>query len=108
MNDSAASRLSSIEHGITGALDDGRRLLSESYERCEEEVRRAPGPAVLLAFGAGYVASQLPLGALLAAPIRLATKLAPAALLALGVAKAAEWLAQSGRPVRRLIPLDEE
>lgn len=107
MNDTAQERLSAIEHGITGALDDARHLLSEGYEKCEEEVRRSPGPALLLAFGAGYVASQLPLGTLVGAPVRLISRLAPAALLVLGVAKAAEWLSESGRPVRRLTPVDD-
>jgi len=45
---------------------------------------------VLIAAGIGYLARSLPLGAMLRVPVKMAVRLAPPLLLALGAAKAYE------------------
>jgi hypothetical protein len=57
----------------------------------EEQIRREPMKAALLAFAAGFILCLLPLGRLLGVILRMALILLKPALLILGVVKLVEY-----------------
>ena len=75
-------------------LDESPRLPAPA----EEYVRKEPAKAVSTAFGAGFILSLLPLGAIVAGLIGLAISLLRPALLVLGVMKACELYRLNPQP----------
>lgn len=95
-----------IEDGINSLLKDTKKTLSDGLENCERRVRESPGQAIALALIAGYLAHRLPIRSLVVSQVKVATALAPPALLAYGAAKLCELLQQKARekkPARRVI-----
>ncbi|MDB6080575.1 MAG: hypothetical protein JWO82_4322 [Akkermansiaceae bacterium] len=97
MNPSFPDTVEATEDRVDAFLRRGREYLGEQVATCEERISESPGKAVLIAVGVGYLARSLPLGAMLGVPVRLAAKLAPPLLLALGAAKAYEFIRGAGR-----------
>jgi len=90
MNPSYSEIRDPIEDRVDAFLRQARETLGDHIASCEERIAESPGKSVLIAFGAGYVARSLPLGAMISLPARLVLKIAPPLLLALGAAKAYE------------------
>lgn len=78
-------------------LQDGKRTLKQRYGALEAEVAQHPTKAVLFATAAGYLLNRLPLRSILIANVRIAASLTPPLLLAIGAAKACEYLQSKAR-----------
>jgi hypothetical protein len=103
MDTSFSDSVEHVEDRVDAMLRRGRECLGDKVARCEERIAESPGKAVLIALGVGYLARSLPLGSMLSIPLRVAAKVAPPLLLALGAAKAYETIRCASRP-----PEDEE
>ncbi|MES2920925.1 MAG: hypothetical protein V4819_05240 [Verrucomicrobiota bacterium] len=97
-----------IEQGINALLGDVKRKVNQSYEDCEQCVRKSPGKAILLAVAAGYCLHRLPVRSLLVTQVRLLTAIAPPTLLAFGAAKLCEFLQNQAREKSRVIPMPRQ
>lgn len=89
-----------VEEGLHALLEDGKRSLKQRCQALEAEVARHPAKAVLCATAAGYLLNRLPLRSLLITNVRIASALAPPLLLAIGAAKACEYLQSKARTKR--------
>ena len=89
-----------VEEGLQAMLQDGKRSLKQRYHALETEVARHPTKAVLCATAAGYLLNRLPLRSILVANVRIAAALTPPLLLAIGAAKACEFLQSKARMKR--------
>jgi hypothetical protein len=77
---------------VETVLRRGEERMLEVFHRWENHVRRHPSEYVLGAAATGYLANRLPLRPMLLTGIGLASAAAPAALVFLGLWKAAERL----------------
>lgn len=82
---------------IKSTVDHVKVRAKQNYEACEQRVRQSPKKAVLIALGAGYCLNTLPVGTLIALPIRLTAILAKPTLLALGALKLYELVGDKAR-----------
>lgn len=89
-----------VEEGLQAMLQDGKRSLRQRYQAFQTEVARNPAKAVLIATAAGYLLKRLPLRSILVANVRIAAALTPPLLLAIGAAKACEYLQSKARMKR--------
>ena len=71
-------------------VDEVKSKASRTIKTYEGKVRKSPEKAMLAALATGYCLQVIPLGGLIAVPIRLTALLAKPALLALGAMKAYE------------------
>lgn len=78
-------------------MDDAKRCVQNRYAKCEAEIARNPGRAVAVAVAAGVLLHRLPVRSLIVANVKLLAALTPPLLLALGSAKAAEYLQRQAR-----------
>jgi hypothetical protein len=85
-----------MEEGVNALLSNAQHSLRDSYQACEQRIRRSPTTSVLGAVLAGYCAHRLPLRAIAVAQVRVIAALAPPALLLFGAAKVYEFLQQQG------------
>lgn len=81
-----------MEEGVNVLLSNAQQCLRQSYQDCEDSIRKAPTTSVLGALAAGYVMHRLPVRAILVAQVRLLSALAPPALFLFGAAKVYEFL----------------
>lgn len=86
-----------VEQGINSLLHETKDQLASRYEKCEACVRASPGKAMMIAFGAGYLAHRLPIRALLITNVRILSALVPPAMVAFGAAKLCEVLQNQAR-----------
>jgi hypothetical protein len=86
-----------IEEGLNSLLHEAKARAGRCYGECETYVRQSPGKAMLIAFGAGYLAHRLPLRSLLITQTRMVAALTPPALVAFGAAKLCELLQREAR-----------
>ena len=86
-----------VEEGLQTMLLDGQRTLKQRCHDLESEVTKHPAKALLYATVAGYLLNRLPLRAILIANVRIAAALTPPLLLAIGAAKACEYLQAKAR-----------
>lgn len=90
---------SSVDDGIQAIFDSGKKKVSHCLSDWETCVRKHPVQSLLGAVAAGYILHRLPLRSILLAKVRIATALAPPAILAYGAAKLCEILQEKGEPV---------
>lgn len=76
-----------ISDRAKNVADNVKAKANRQLDACEKKIRQDPAKAVLIAVGAGYCLSRLPLAALIAVPLRLTALLIKPALLVLGAAK---------------------
>ncbi len=74
-----------------------RNKANQKLETYEDKVRESPAKAVLMAMGAGYCLSRVPIGTLIAVPLRLTAILAKPALLMLGAIKLCDFVERQSR-----------
>ncbi len=86
----------SVDEGIHSVLSSSKDKAIECLEKWENCVREHPVKAVLGAVAAGAILHRLPIRSILIAKIRIASALAPPALLAYGAAKLCEILQKKG------------
>ena len=91
----------SVDDGIHSMLSSSKDRAVECLEKWEECVKQHPVKAVLGAVVAGALIHRLPLRSILIAKIRIASALAPPALLAYGAAKLVEILQQKSANAAR-------
>ena len=85
-------------------LSSSKDKAVECLEKWEDCVRQHPVKAVLGAVAAGVILHRLPVRSILIAKIRIASALAPPALLAYGAAKLCEILQKKGSKVTEIDP----
>lgn len=68
-----------------------QKKANQPWIELEEQIRREPMKAALLAFATGFILCLLPLGRLLGVILRIALILLKPALLILGVVKLVEY-----------------
>lgn len=86
-----------VEQGVRALVDDAKRCVQSRFAKCEAEIARHPGRAVAIAVGVGVLLHRLPVRSLIVANVKLLAALTPPLLLALGSAKAAEYLQRQAR-----------
>jgi hypothetical protein len=94
---SDSAQAPTIEQGVNALLGDVKHKALDTFETCEEKIRRSPGKAVLIAVAAGYCLHRLPVRSLLVSQFRLMAALTPPTLLAFGAAKLCEFLQSQAR-----------
>jgi len=77
-----------IEEYFTAAFHHAEELLRKRWEILEENVRKSPTAAILIAVGVGHCLHRLPLRSILGTQMKLLWALAPPGLLAAAAAKA--------------------
>jgi hypothetical protein len=97
MNPTPLPDTPTIEQGLNSLLDEAKGKLCDRYGKCEAYVRESPGKAMLIAFGAGFLAHRLPVRSLLVTNTRILAALTPPALVAFGAAKLCELLQRQAR-----------
>ena len=81
-----------VEEMFTELFQKGETFLRPRWEKVEEEVRRSPTKALLVAAGIGYILHRLPVRSLLATNLKLLWALAPPAVIALVAGKGLQAL----------------
>jgi len=76
-----------MEEGVGALLNNTRQGIRDRYQRCQNQIRKSPTSAVLMAVALGYLLHRFPVRALLITQVRVLAALTPPALFLLGAAK---------------------
>ena len=91
------AKTSDFSKGITTTVDNLKSKANDNLKTCEKRIKQSPRNSVLIALGAGYCLSRLPVGTLITIPLRLTALLAKPALLTLGAVKVYDLIEKQSR-----------